>query len=114
MPLIPDLSFSGLEEFTSEPIVMKPVVETSEAKSSEAKPKTVRKNNGAPIIEDWVSDSEEENMSQTKIEKKTAKPSFVKINFVKTKQTNKTNRKTAKQAEQLRKNTHTLRGNQRN
>ncbi|GJZ90489.1 ribonuclease H-like domain-containing protein [Tanacetum coccineum] len=31
-------------------------------KASEAKPKAVRKNNGAPIIEDWVSDSEEENM----------------------------------------------------
>ncbi|GJS92372.1 hypothetical protein Tco_0799340 [Tanacetum coccineum] len=92
-----DMSFSGLEEFTSEPIVIKPIVEKSEAKASEAKPKEVRKNNGALIIEDWVSDSEEENVSQTKIEKKTAKPSFFKIDFVKTKQTNKTNRKTAKQ-----------------
>ncbi|GJX77327.1 hypothetical protein Tco_0324138 [Tanacetum coccineum] len=35
----PDLSFSGLEEFTSEPMVIKPVVENSEAKASEAKPK---------------------------------------------------------------------------
>ncbi|GJY13167.1 hypothetical protein Tco_0382476 [Tanacetum coccineum] len=52
MPPIPDLSFSGLEEFTSEPIVIKPVVENSEAKASEAKPKGVRKNNGALIIED--------------------------------------------------------------
>ncbi|GKD78092.1 hypothetical protein Tco_1340713 [Tanacetum coccineum] len=47
-----DLSFSGLEEFTSEPIVNKPVAENSEAKTSEAKLKAVRKNNGAPIIED--------------------------------------------------------------
>ncbi|GJY19669.1 ribonuclease H-like domain-containing protein [Tanacetum coccineum] len=74
------LSFSGLEEFTSEPIVSeltvkKPVVETSEAKACADKPKADMKNNGAPIIEDWVSDSEEENVSQTKIEKKTAKPS---------------------------------------
>ncbi|GKB72720.1 hypothetical protein Tco_0934132, partial [Tanacetum coccineum] len=114
MPLKPDLSFSGLEEFTSEPIVIKPIVEKSEAKASEAKPKAVRKNNGAPIIKDWVSDSEEENVSQTKIEKKTAKPSFVKIDFVKTKQTNKTNRKTAKQVEHNRQNTHIPRGNQRN
>ncbi|GJS77737.1 putative ribonuclease H-like domain-containing protein [Tanacetum coccineum] len=114
MPPKPDLSFSGLEEFTSEPIVIKPIVEKSEAKASEAKPKAVRKNNGAPIIEDWVSDSEEENVSQTKIEKKTAKPSFVKIDFVKTKQTNKTNRKTAKQVEHNRQNTHIPRGNQRN
>ncbi|GJU25382.1 hypothetical protein Tco_1164003 [Tanacetum coccineum] len=63
------------------------VKENSEAKTSEAKPEAVRKNNGALIIEDWVSDSEEENVSQTKIEKKIAKPSFVKIDFVKAKQT---------------------------
>ncbi|GKF96289.1 hypothetical protein Tco_0289024, partial [Tanacetum coccineum] len=84
------------------------------AKASEAKPKAVRKNNGAPIIKNWVSDSEEENVSQTKIEKKTAKPSFVKIDFVKAKQTNKTDRKTAKQVEHNRQNTHIPRGNQRN
>ncbi|GJZ67160.1 hypothetical protein Tco_0630400 [Tanacetum coccineum] len=97
MPPNPDLSFFGLKEFTSGPIVIKPVVENSEAKASEAKTKAVRKNNGASIIEDWVSDSEEENVSQTKIEKKIAKPSFVKIDFVKANQTNKTDRKTAKQ-----------------
>ncbi|GJR08753.1 ribonuclease H-like domain-containing protein [Tanacetum coccineum] len=114
MPPKPDLSFTGLEEFTNEPVVIKPVVKNSEAKASEAKPKAVRKNNGALIIEDWVSDSEEENVSQTKIEKKTAKPSFVKIDFVKAKQTNKTDRKTAKQVEHNRQNTHIPRGNQRN
>ncbi|GJR36171.1 putative ribonuclease H-like domain-containing protein, partial [Tanacetum coccineum] len=70
------------KEFTNDPVVIKPVVENSEAKASEAKPKAVRKNNGAPIIKNWVSDSEEENVSQTKIEKKIAKPSFVKIDFV--------------------------------
>ncbi|GJS51897.1 hypothetical protein Tco_0625259 [Tanacetum coccineum] len=59
MPSKLDLSFTSLEEFTNEPIVIKPVVENSEAKASEAKPKSVRKNNGAPIIEDWVSNSEE-------------------------------------------------------
>ncbi|GKB92805.1 ribonuclease H-like domain-containing protein [Tanacetum coccineum] len=93
MPLKPDLSFTSLEEFTNEHVVIKPVVENSEAK---------------------VSDSEEENVSQTKIEKKTAKPSFVKIDFVKAKQTNKTDRKTAKQVEHNRQNTHIPRGNQRN
>ncbi|GJY56691.1 putative ribonuclease H-like domain-containing protein [Tanacetum coccineum] len=112
MPLKPDLSFTGLEEFTNEPVVIKHVVENSEAKASKAKPKAVRKNNGAPIIEDWVSDSEEENAS--KIEKKTAKPSFVKIDFVKAKQTNKTDRRTTKQVEHNRQNTHIPRGNQRN
>ncbi|GJU13234.1 ribonuclease H-like domain-containing protein [Tanacetum coccineum] len=53
IPPKPDLSFSGLED---------------EAKTSKAKPKVVRKNNGAPIIEDWVSDSEEEDVPQAKIE----------------------------------------------
>ncbi|GKC36721.1 ribonuclease H-like domain-containing protein, partial [Tanacetum coccineum] len=114
MPPKLDLSFTGLEEFISKPVVIKSIVENSEAKANEAKPKAARKNNGAPIIEDWVSDSEEENMSQTKIEKKTSKPSFVKIDFVKAKQTNKTDRKTAKQVEQNRQNTHIPRGNQRN
>ncbi|GJR57593.1 hypothetical protein Tco_1499755 [Tanacetum coccineum] len=39
MPPKPDLSFTGLEEFTNKPVVIKPVVENSEAKASEAKPK---------------------------------------------------------------------------
>ncbi|GJW90991.1 ribonuclease H-like domain-containing protein [Tanacetum coccineum] len=99
MPPKHDLSFSGLEEFVnepivSEPIVKKPVVETSEAKASADKPKAVKKNNGAPIIEDWVSDSEEEDMPQAKIQKKTVKPSFAKIEFVKSKEQVKTPRKT--------------------
>ncbi|GJZ64457.1 hypothetical protein Tco_0620878 [Tanacetum coccineum] len=85
MPPKPNLSFTGLEEFTNKPVVIKPVVENSEAKASEEKPKVVRKNNGAPIIEDWVLDSEEENVSQNKIEKKIVKPCFVKIDFVKAK-----------------------------
>ncbi|GJR59009.1 hypothetical protein Tco_1501171 [Tanacetum coccineum] len=115
MPPKPDFSFSGLEEFVNEPIVSeptvkKPVVETSEAKASADKPKVVRKNNGALIIEDWVSESEEEDVPRAKIKKKTVKPSFAKIEFVKPK--GKTVRKTAKQVEQLRQNTHTPRGNQ--
>ncbi|GJU41709.1 ribonuclease H-like domain-containing protein [Tanacetum coccineum] len=120
MPPKPDLSFSGLEEFVNEPIVSeptvkKPVVETSEAKASADKPKAVKKNNGALIIEDWVSDSEEEDMPQAKIQKKTVKPSFAKIEFVKSKEQVKTHRKTTvKQANQNRKNTHSPRGNQRN
>ncbi|GJS45914.1 putative ribonuclease H-like domain-containing protein [Tanacetum coccineum] len=74
-PTITDLVISGLEEFVnehivSEPTVKKPVVENSEAKATEAKSKAVRKNNGALNIEDWVSDSEEEDVPQAKIEKK--------------------------------------------
>ncbi|GKA59484.1 retrovirus-related pol polyprotein from transposon TNT 1-94, partial [Tanacetum coccineum] len=104
MPPKPDLSFSGLEEFVNEPIVSeptikKPVVETSEAKTSKAKTskaklKVVRKNNGTPIIEDWVSDNEEEDVPQAKIEKKTVKPRFAKIEVVKSKEQVKFPRKT--------------------
>ncbi|GJS44361.1 ribonuclease H-like domain-containing protein [Tanacetum coccineum] len=107
MPPTPDLSFTGLDEF-----VNKPVVENR--KSDEEVSKVVRKSDDSPIIEDWVSDSEEENVSQTKTEKKTVKPSIAKIEFVKPKQQEKTARKTVKQVEKHRQNTHSPRGNQRN
>ncbi|GJX09889.1 ribonuclease H-like domain-containing protein [Tanacetum coccineum] len=116
----PKHDLSGLEEFVNEPIVnettvKKSVVETSEAKANADKPKVVRKNNGAPIIEDWVSDSEEEDMPQVKKEKKTVKSSFAKIKFVKSKEQVKSRRKTTvKQGNQNRKSTHSPRGNQRN
>ncbi|GJS03389.1 hypothetical protein Tco_0319897 [Tanacetum coccineum] len=109
MPLTPDLSFTGFDEFVNEP-----VVENSKAMSSEEEPKVVRKNDDAPIIEEWVSDSEEENVSQTKTEKKTVKPSIAKIEFVKPKQQEKTSRKTVKQVEKHRQNNHSPRGNQKN
>ncbi|GKB64124.1 ribonuclease H-like domain-containing protein [Tanacetum coccineum] len=120
MPPKPDLSFSSLEEFVNEPIVSeptvkKPIVETSEAKASVDKPKVVRKNNGALIIEDWVSDSKEEDVPQAKIKKKIVKSSFAKIEFVKSKEQVKSPRKTTvKQGNQIRQNTYTPRGNQRN
>ncbi|GKA55651.1 ribonuclease H-like domain-containing protein [Tanacetum coccineum] len=107
MPPTPDLSFTSLDEF-----VNKPVVENR--KSDEEVSKVVRKSDDSPIIEDWVSDSEEEDVSQTKTEKKTVKPSIAKIEFVKPKQQEKTARKTVKQVEKHRQNTHSLRGNQRN
>ncbi|GKE86814.1 hypothetical protein Tco_1560556 [Tanacetum coccineum] len=99
MPPKPDFSFSSLEEFVnkpivSEPIVKKHVVETCEAKTSTDKPKAVKKNNGALIIEDWVSDSEEEDVTQAKIQKKSVKPIFAKIEFVKSKEQVKSPRKT--------------------
>nr|GEV73057.1 hypothetical protein [Tanacetum cinerariifolium] len=53
MPPKPNLSYIGLEEFTSEPSV-----ETLNAKTSEDVPKVVKKDNGAPIIENWKSDDE--------------------------------------------------------
>ncbi|GKF08946.1 ribonuclease H-like domain-containing protein, partial [Tanacetum coccineum] len=102
-----DLSLAGIEEFVNEPTVKKPLVETSKAKASADKPKVVRKNNGALIIEDWVvSDSEEKDVPQAKKEKKTIKPSFAKIKFVKSKEQVKTPRKTiVKHGNQNRQNT---------
>ncbi|GJW89463.1 ribonuclease H-like domain-containing protein [Tanacetum coccineum] len=76
MPPTSDLSFTGLDEF-----VNKPVVENCKAMSSEEEPKVVRKNDEAPIIEEWVSDNEEEDVSQPKIEKKTVRPTIVKKEF---------------------------------
>ncbi|GKE01126.1 ribonuclease H-like domain-containing protein [Tanacetum coccineum] len=72
MPPTPDLSFTGLDEF-----VNKPVVENR--KLDKEMSKVVRKSNDSPIIEDWVSDSDKENVSQTKTEKKIVKPSIAKI-----------------------------------
>nr|GFA06474.1 hypothetical protein [Tanacetum cinerariifolium] len=95
MPLTPDLSFTGLDEF-----VNKPVVENCKAKSSEEEPKVVRKNDDALIIKEWVSDNEEDDVYQPKIEKKTVRPSIAKIEFVKSKQQEKTAKKTTKQVDQ--------------
>ncbi|GJR93961.1 hypothetical protein Tco_0266135 [Tanacetum coccineum] len=69
----------------SESVVEKPTVESNE-------PKTARKENGAPIIEDWVSESEEEDEPKFQ----TVKPNFTKIEFVKP----KTNRKPVEQIRQ--------------
>ncbi|GJY25588.1 ribonuclease H-like domain-containing protein [Tanacetum coccineum] len=95
MPPTLDLSFAGLDEF-----VNKPVVENR--KSDEEVSKVVRKSNDSLIIKDWVSGSEEENVSQTKTEKKIVKPSIDKIKFVKPNQQEKTARKTIKQVKKHR------------
>ncbi|GKB10360.1 ribonuclease H-like domain-containing protein [Tanacetum coccineum] len=96
MPLTPDLSFTGLDEF-----VNKPVVENCKAMSSEEEPKVVRRYNDAPIIKDWVLDNEEEDVSQPKIKKKIVKTRIIKKAFVKSKQQEKTARKTVKQVEAI-------------
>nr|GFC20348.1 hypothetical protein [Tanacetum cinerariifolium] len=75
MPPKPDLSYTGLDEFNVKHVV--------ENKSSKEETKAVRKNIDAPIIEEWVSDDEEDNITQLKIVKKTVKPSIMKKEFVK-------------------------------
>nr|GEX46629.1 hypothetical protein [Tanacetum cinerariifolium] len=94
-----DLSFSSLEEFVNEPIVSeptvkKPIAETSEAKASADKSKVVRKNFSPPLIEYWILDIEYEDESKPKIENKTVKPSFAKIELVKSIKQVKSPRKT--------------------
>ncbi|GJT98861.1 ribonuclease H-like domain-containing protein [Tanacetum coccineum] len=70
------MNFVDVNESVSEYVVEKPTVETNE-------PKTARKENGALIIKDWVSESEEEDVPKVKIAEIFNKPSFAKINFVK-------------------------------
>nr|GEX25668.1 ribonuclease H-like domain-containing protein [Tanacetum cinerariifolium] len=91
MPLKPDLSYTGLDEFAVKHVV--------ENKSSQEKTKVVRKNTDAPIIKNWVSDDEEKNVTQPKIVKKIVRPSIVKKEFVKPRQQEKIARKTIKKVE---------------
>ncbi|GKD21612.1 hypothetical protein Tco_1223315, partial [Tanacetum coccineum] len=73
MPSKPDLVFANVDEYVvSESVTSVPAVATSEAKSSESKPKSVSE----PLIEDWISDSKDEN--ETKSKSKQRKPSFPK------------------------------------
>nr|GEX41055.1 ribonuclease H-like domain-containing protein [Tanacetum cinerariifolium] len=81
MPLKPDLSYTGLDEFTVKPIV--------ENKSYEEETKVVRKNTDTPIIKEWVSDDEIENVTQPKIVKKIVRPNIVKKEFIKPRQQEK-------------------------
>nr|GEZ51567.1 ribonuclease H-like domain-containing protein [Tanacetum cinerariifolium] len=54
-------------------------VENCKAKSSDEEPKVVRKNDDDLIIEEWVSDNEEKDVSQPEIKKKLVRPSIAKI-----------------------------------
>nr|GEV11582.1 hypothetical protein [Tanacetum cinerariifolium] len=94
-------SFTNLDKFVNDPIV-----ENYKAMSSEKEPKVVRKYDDGSSIEEWVSNDGEEDVSHPKIEKKRVRPSIVKIEFVKSKQQEKTTRKTVKQVEQHRQNTY--------
>ncbi|GJZ38204.1 ribonuclease H-like domain-containing protein [Tanacetum coccineum] len=110
MPSRPDLSFAGLDDSVyktnvSETITSVPRNETTTSKSSKdslEQPKDVRPS--APIIEEWESDSDEDCVFRPSIEQN--KPSYAKINFVKSaKNTRKSvfEQHTYRQAENLRK-----------
>ncbi|GJZ33131.1 hypothetical protein Tco_0578567 [Tanacetum coccineum] len=102
-----DLVYPSLDDFVdvNESVVEKPTVETNE-------PNNARKENGALIIKDWVSDSDEENLPKVKTVEMFNKPSFAKINFVKSTEQVKSLRKTL--VDKNRQNTPTSRWNKGN
>ncbi|GKA64192.1 hypothetical protein Tco_0763798 [Tanacetum coccineum] len=105
-----DLSHSGNEKFKEPEFVGYGVkVDKSVCEKSS---KEIKKTPGAPIIEDWVSDDEEQDESKPKSEKKTVIPTAAKIEFVRPKQQEKPIRKPVKYAEMYR--SQKPRGNQRN
>ncbi|GJY88539.1 retrovirus-related pol polyprotein from transposon TNT 1-94 [Tanacetum coccineum] len=87
MPSRPDLSFVGLDDYVyktnvSETISSVPRIESTTYKSSKdnlEQPKDVRPS--APIIEEWESDSDDDCVIRPLFEQN--KPSYAKINFVK-------------------------------
>nr|GEV26732.1 ribonuclease H-like domain-containing protein [Tanacetum cinerariifolium] len=88
MPPRDDLSFDGLDNSVfkskvSETITSVPKIEINASKTSKGsleKPKTVR--SSAHLIEEWESNSEDENVFKPKEVKKTVIPSLEKIEFV--------------------------------
>ncbi|GJU38825.1 hypothetical protein Tco_1191782 [Tanacetum coccineum] len=109
MPPKSNLVYLSLDDFVdesvSESVVEKPTVKTNE-------PETARKENKALIIKDWVSYSDEENVPKVKTVEMFNKPSFAKINFIKSTEQVKSPRKTL--VDKNRQNTPSSRGNKRN
>ncbi|GJR93609.1 ribonuclease H-like domain-containing protein [Tanacetum coccineum] len=115
MPPKYDLILADEGEYVfSESVTSIPDAATSEAKTSVSKPKYV----GEPLIEDWISNSKDEN--ETEFKSKQRKPSFAKIEFVKSNEHVKTPRESVKkvenkkQAKYPRKDSQSPKGNQRN
>ncbi|GJV85254.1 hypothetical protein Tco_1525152 [Tanacetum coccineum] len=105
-----DLSYSGLEEFQQpefEVYGLRANKSVCENSSNETK-----KNSDAPLIEEWVSDNEDEVESPIVVEKKTVVPTIPKVDVVRPKQQEKSVRKTVRYAEMYR--SKGPRGNQRN
>ncbi|GKB35371.1 putative ribonuclease H-like domain-containing protein [Tanacetum coccineum] len=80
--------------------------------SSSLSSSTKSKENGAPIIEDWVSTSEEEDVPKIKTVEMFNKPSFAKIKLIKSTKQVKSPRNTS--VDKNRQNTPSPRGNKRN
>ncbi|GJS42424.1 putative ribonuclease H-like domain-containing protein [Tanacetum coccineum] len=110
MPSRPDLSFAGLDDSVyktnvSETISSVPRIESTASKSSKdslEQPKDVRPS--APIIEEWESDCDDDCVIRPSFEQN--KPSYAKINFVKSDENTRKSvieQHTYRQAENLRK-----------
>ncbi|GJZ77312.1 hypothetical protein Tco_0641984 [Tanacetum coccineum] len=96
MPPKSDLVLADEDEYGfSESVTSIPDVATSEAKTSELKSKSV----GEPLIEDWISDSEDENKTESK--SKQRKSSFAKVKFVKTNEHVKTPKESVKKEKEV-------------
>ncbi|GKB44504.1 hypothetical protein Tco_0889446, partial [Tanacetum coccineum] len=105
MPPKPNLVLAAKDKYIfSESVTSVPAITTSEVKTSESKPKSVSE----PLIEDWISNSENENEIEFKSRRR--KPSNPKVKFVKSNEHVKSPREFVKkvenykQAEYLRKN----------
>ncbi|GKA75994.1 ribonuclease H-like domain-containing protein [Tanacetum coccineum] len=112
MPAKPDLVLADKDEYVfSESATSVPSAATSKVKTSMSKPKSVSE----PLIEDWISDSENEN--ETKSKSGQRKPSNAKVEFVKSYKLVKSHMESVKkvennkQAKYLRKNSQSHRGN---
>ncbi|GJU00313.1 hypothetical protein Tco_1110651 [Tanacetum coccineum] len=94
MPPKPDLVLADKDEYVfSESITSVSVVATSKIKTSESKPKSISE----PFIEDWIFDSGDEN--ETKSKSTQRKPSFAKVEFVKSNEHVKLPRESVKKEE---------------
>nr|GEV29475.1 uncharacterized mitochondrial protein AtMg00810-like [Tanacetum cinerariifolium] len=84
----------------NEYVVSESVTSVPDIATNESKPKSV----SVPLIEDWVSDSEDENKTETK--SKQRKSSFAKLEFVKPNEQVKSPRESVKQEEHNRQAKH--------
>ncbi|GJR45498.1 hypothetical protein Tco_1313601 [Tanacetum coccineum] len=115
MPPKLDLVLANKDEYVfSESVTSVPDIATSKAKTSESKPKSVSE----PLIEDWISNSEDENETEPKFKQR--KSSFAKVEFVNSNEHVKSPRESVKKVENNkqdkypRKNSQSPKGNQRN
>ncbi|GJY58432.1 putative ribonuclease H-like domain-containing protein [Tanacetum coccineum] len=104
-----DKESDNSKENTDDSLKQQQKTDSNTSSVKEEEPKKARENNDAPIIEDWVSDDEDEVEPIPKVEKKTVIPTATKKEFVKPE---KPVRRSVRYAEMYR--SQRPRGNQRN